>query len=108
MMKKLITGSIFLLSLCSTLSADPLNGEKLLDKAIHGNCITSPDRVAMGHSQAEWTAFYQNNELEAEVAKVCQSKNPLKAFDEPYPKYKKFIYEYLMYHASDSGSIPRC
>jgi len=48
----------------------------------------------MGHSQAEWTAFYQNNELEAEVAKVCQSKNPLKAFDKPYPKYKKFIYEY--------------
>ena len=107
-MKKLIIGSILLVSLGSILSGDPLNGEKLLDKAIHDNCVTSPDRVAMSHSQAEWTVFYENNELEAEVAKVCQSKNPLKSFDEPYPKYKKFIYEYLMYHASDSGSIPRC
>jgi len=108
-MKKITLGLILLfamVSISSTISADPIKGEKLLIRAIHDDCALPAPRVAMMHSQAEWDAIYKDGKMEAEVTKLCQRKTALEPFNTRYSKYAEYIKEYMEHYANDSGAIP--
>ena len=108
-MRKTAIGTALILALgllSGTVSADPIKGEKLLIRATHGNCALPAPRIAMAHSQAEWKVIYENGQMEAEVAKLCNSKKEIKPFSQPYQKYSKFIFEYMEHYSNDSGAIP--
>ena len=84
-------------------SADPIKGEKVLNRAIHDDCKILAPRVALQHSIAEWNAIVKSGQMEAEVAKLCGRKSAIKPFR---PKYSKYVAEYLEHYANDSGAIP--
>jgi len=108
-MKRLITSVIMLFAimlLSINVSADPIKGEKLLNRAIHDDCVLPAPRIAMMHSQEEWNTIYKSGKMEDEVAKLCQRKAPLKPFAIHYTKYAEYIHEYMEHYANDSGAIP--
>ena len=84
-------------------SADPIKGEKVLNRAIHDDCSLPASRVAMQHSVDEWEAIVKAGQMEAEVTKLCGRKTAIKPF---LPKYSKYVVEYLEHYANDSGAIP--
>ncbi len=84
-------------------SADPLKGEKVVNNALHGDCAMPTPRVAMQHSQKEWDAIFKSGQMEAEIAKLCQHKTPIKPFN---TKYAKNVFEFLEHYANDSGAVP--
>jgi hypothetical protein len=84
-------------------SADPIKGQKIIDRAIHDDCAMPSSRLAMMHSLSEWDAIYKSGQMEAEVAKLCQRKSEIKPFN---AKYSKYVFEYLQHYANDSGAIP--
>jgi hypothetical protein len=87
----------------AAVSADPIKGQKIIDRAIHDECALPSPRLAMMHSLAEWEAIYNSGQMEAEVAKLCQRKTPIKPFNK---KYAQYVFEYLQHYANDSGAIP--
>jgi len=84
-------------------SADPIKGGKIIDRAIHDDCAMPSSRLAMMHTVAEWQSIYAAGQMEAEVTKLCNRKITLKQFR---PKYSKYVAEYLEHYANDSGAIP--
>jgi len=84
-------------------SADPIKGEKILNRAVHDDCALPVARVAMMHSVSEWQAIEVSGQMEAEVAKICKHKVPLKPFS---VKYSKHVAEFLEHYANDSGAVP--
>ncbi len=92
--------------IASSVSADPIKGQRLLTRAIHDDCIFPASRLAMMHSQAEWDAIYKSGNMEKEVAKLCKRKTPLKPFDTRYSKYADYIHEFMNHYANDSGAVP--
>jgi len=84
-------------------SADPIKGEKILNRAIHDDCAIPAPRVAMMHSMKEWEALVASGQMEAEIAKLCNHKAPIKPFK---GKYSKYVAEYLEHYANDSGAVP--
>jgi hypothetical protein len=84
-------------------SADPIKGEKILNRAIHDDCAWPAPRIALMHSQKEWDAIFKAGKMEEEVAKLCKHKAPLKPFS---TKYAKDVFEFLEHYANDSGAVP--
>jgi len=108
-MKKITMSFILLLLMglvTSTISADPVKGEKLLIRAVHDDCVLPAPRIAMAHSQAEWNTIFQSGKMEEEVAKLCQRKTTLEPFSTRCSKYAEDIHEYMEHYANDSGAIP--
>jgi len=98
--------AVFLIGLgiaTTSISADPIKGEKILNRAIHDDCAIPAPRVALMHSIAEWDALIAAGKMESEVAKLCNRKTAIKPFR---PKYSKYVAEYLEHYANDSGAIP--
>jgi hypothetical protein len=84
-------------------SADPIKGEKIIQRAIHADCKIPSTRVALQHSVDEWTSIVAAGQMETEVAKLCGSKTALKPFR---AKYVKHVADFLEHYANDSGAIP--
>ena len=108
-MKRTITRILFALIVgagavaMAASAADPIKGEKVLNRAVHDDCAIPVTRVAMMHSIAEWEALVKSGQMEAEVAKLCGRKTAIKPFR---PKYSKYVAEFLEHYANDSGAIP--
>jgi len=84
-------------------SADPIKGEKILNRAIHDDCALTAPKLASQHSLAEWDALFKAGKMEEEVNKLCQRKQPIKPFNS---KYAQYVFEYMEHYANDSGAIP--
>jgi hypothetical protein len=84
-------------------SADPIKGQKVFERAIHTHCDLPATTIAVSHSIAEWKQIIASGQLDAEVAKLCKSKTPIKPFK---AKYAKDVTEFLEHYANDSGAIP--
>jgi len=107
-MKRIMTRAVLALMIgvgvvATVASADPIKGEKVLNRAIHDDCSIPAPRVALQHSITEWNAIVKSGQMEAEVAKLCGRKSTIKPFQ---PKYSKYVAEYLEHYANDSGAIP--
>jgi len=84
-------------------SADPIKGEKILNRAIHDDCVLTAPKLASQHTLAEWEALFKAGKMEDEVQKLCKREKPIKPFN---PKYAQHVFEYMEHYANDSGAIP--
>ena len=84
-------------------SADPIKGGKVLNRAIHNYCNLPTTAIALKHSVDEWKNIIASGQLEAEITKLCKSKEEIKPIKE---KYVKSVAEFLEHYSNDSGAIP--
>jgi hypothetical protein len=84
-------------------TADPIKGGKVLDRAIHKYCNMPSTSIALMHSVDEWKNIIASGQLEAEITKLCKSKQEI---DPIRKKYMQSVAEFLEHYANDSGAIP--
>ncbi len=87
----------------SLASADPIKGEKIVQRAIHDDCKYPATTIASKLSVEKWEEIISSGKLEEEISKLCDRKIPLKPFR---PKYVKHVAEFLEHYANNSGAIP--
>lgn len=102
---KIVMASSLVLGVVSTsLSADPVKGQKLFSKLLKGPCDMTGAKFAAKHSQEEWKELKASGKFEAEVIKIC----PNVKSGELSPSVQEHLIDFSIEFANDSGNVPSC
>jgi hypothetical protein len=82
--------------------SNPQKGQKLYSKLIYKSCGITCNDMAKKHTQEEWEQFQLNGQTMDVISDICPI---VKDFN---PKEVRVIYDYMYYHASDSGHVAEC
>lgn len=88
----------------TTLSADPVKGQKLFIKKFKKACGFNGAKFAAKHSQDEWEKIMNDGKFKEEMMRICPKIEESKIKDKWVPHIYDFSYEY----ANDSGNVPAC
>ena len=106
---KLAFGSLVAVALLSSSSfaadrdsANPQRGKKIYEKLFYKACGITCTTMAKKYSQAEWEQAYSKGKVQDLINKHCTIMEDLSA------KEQKLIYDYMYYHANDSGHVAPC
>lgn len=82
--------------------ANPQKGQKIYNKLIYKECGITCNQMAKKYTQDEWEQFQIEGQTMEVISDICPI---VKEFN---PKEIRVIYDYMYYHASDSGHVAEC
>ncbi len=82
--------------------SNPQKGQKLYSKLIFRSCGITCNTMAKKYTQDEWEKF----QLEGNTMEIISDICPI--VEDWNPKEVRVIYDYMYYHASDSGHVAEC
>lgn len=100
----LMAGALVLGVTTSSLSADPVKGQKLFAKKLKKLCDMNGAKFAAKHSQTEWTELKDAGKFEEEMIKICPNVKPGYLSE----KLQEHIFDFSYEFANDSGNVPSC
>jgi hypothetical protein len=82
--------------------ANPVRGQKLYAKYFYTKCGMTCGEMAKKFTQAEWESFFRKGLVEEKINDYCSIMDDLST------KQISLIYDYMYYHAKDSGRLAPC
>lgn len=104
MLKVILAGTLALGIATTSVSADPVKGQKLFIKKFKEPCGFNGAKFAAKHSQAEWEAIMKEGKFKDELIKICPN---VKAED-VNDSWIEHLYDFSHEYANDSGNVPSC
>jgi len=102
---KIALASALVLGVASTsVSADPVKGQKLFIKKLKNDCGFNGSEFAKKHTQDEWAKINNEGNFKEEIGKICPNADLSKIKD----SWIEHIYDFSHEYASDSGNVPSC
>ncbi|WP_419763711.1 MAG: cytochrome C [Arcobacter sp.] len=102
---KIALASALVLGVASTsVSADPVKGQKLFIKKLKSSCGFNGAKFASKHTQDEWAEINNKGMFKEEIGKICPDADLSKIKD----SWIKHFYDFSHEYASDSGNVPSC
>jgi len=86
----------------TTVSADPVKGQKLYMKKLKKACGFTGAKMSAKHTQDEWEKIKESGKLEDEIKKQCPNVKDVK------DKYLDDLFDFFYEYGSDSGNVPSC
>lgn len=82
--------------------ANPERGKKIYAKMFYSKCGITCEEMAKKHTQSEWENYFLNEKVGDAIGEYC----PI--MDELNKKEQRLVYDFMYYHASDSGHVAQC
>lgn len=82
--------------------ANPLKGQKLYAKYFYSQCGITCEEMAKKYTQKEWETFLRKGLVAEKIDEHCSIMDSLSG------KQITLIYDYMYYHAKDSGRLAPC
>lgn len=106
---KLVIGSALAVSIFSSGllavdmdNANPQKGQKIYQALFYKACGITCNTMAKKYTQNEWENAYKAGKVQDLMSKHCSIMEDLTT------KEQRVIYDYMYYHAKDSGHVAPC
>lgn len=101
-LRLVVISMLSLVVFSSNTYASSSKGQKIVIKKLKKDCGFDGGKLALKHTQDEWSDIIKDGNLGAEIKKICPKSKPLKL------KYIGHVGDFLFEYASDSGNVPSC